>query len=105
MPALQGRLCKIGQHESLARVENTIRDVPQFLSFHKMYIRLAAERARVQPARLSRASSRLARAIVAKNFDFRFLSARFMEATVGWRSSCEPTDCGAVNPAFGLFAD
>src|SRR5258706_7662893 len=31
--------------------------------------------------------------------------AAFTEAGVGWCSSCEPTDCGAVNPANGLPFD
>jgi hypothetical protein len=53
-------------------------------SLHRMYIRLATESARSQPARLFRASNRLACAIVAANFAFRSRSAFFIEATVGW---------------------
>ena len=31
--------------------------------------------------------------------------ARWIEAGVGWRSSCAPIDCGAMGPAFGFPAD
>jgi hypothetical protein len=74
-------------------------------SVQGIYIRLAAESARVQPARSPLASSRLARAIVAENFACRRAWARLTEPGVGWRSNCAPTDCGAVNPAFGFPAD
>jgi hypothetical protein len=37
-------------------------------------------------------SSRLARAIAAENVDFNLCSALFIEAGVGWRSICAPTD-------------
>lgn len=74
-------------------------------SVQRIYIRLATESARLQPARSPLSSSRLARAIVAENFAFRRSWARFKDSGVGWRSSCAPTDCGAVNPAFGFPAD
>lgn len=71
----------------------------------KIYIRLAAERARVQPARSPFASSRLARAIVAENLECKRSRACFNESGVGCSSSCAPIDCAAVNPAFGFPAD
>src|SRR5450432_3668684 len=73
--------------------------------FHSTYIRFASESARVQPARSPFASRRLARAIVAENFDCKRSLAFLRESGVGWRSSCAPIDCGAVNPAFGFPAD
>jgi hypothetical protein len=74
-------------------------------SFQRMYIRLAALSAPVHPARSPLASNRLARAIVAENFDCNRCCACFREAGVGCRLSWASTDCGAVNPAFGLPAD
>ena len=65
----------------------------------------AAESARVHPARLPCASSRLARAKVAAKIACARFSARLMEAGVGWRSICAPIDCGANGPASGLPAD
>ena len=50
---------------------------------HRLYIRLAAARARVHPARFPCASSRLARAKVAANVAFACCSARLIEAGVG----------------------
>jgi hypothetical protein len=74
-------------------------------SVQRIYIRLATESARLQPARSPLASSRLARAIAVENLACRRSWARFKESGVGWRSSCAPTDCSAVNPAFGFPAD
>src|SRR5262249_12459301 len=71
----------------------------------RLYMRLAAVSARVQPARFPCASSRLARAMVAANVACARSSARFTESGVGWRSSCAPIDCGAIGPASGLPAD
>src|SRR5262249_39219502 len=71
----------------------------------RLYMRLAAVRARVHPARLPCASSRLARAMVALNDACARSSARFTEPGVGWRSICAPIDCGAIGPAFGFPAD
>jgi len=71
----------------------------------RIYIRLAAESARLQPARSPLASNRLARAMVAENVDCKRFWACFKEAGVGCRSSCAATDCGAINPAFGFPAD
>src|SRR5262245_56740249 len=68
-------------------------------------MRLAAVSARVQPARLPCASSRLARAMVALNDACARSSACFTESGVGCRSSCAPIDCGAIGPAFGFPAD
>src|SRR5262245_9892687 len=75
------------------------------LDHYKLYMRLAAASARVQPARFPCASRRLARAKVAANVDCACRSARSTEAGVGWRSSCAPIDCGAIGPAFGFPAD
>src|SRR5262245_37356075 len=75
------------------------------LDRHKLYMRLAAASARVQPARFPWASRRLARAKVAANDACACCSARLTEAGVGWRSSCAPIDCGAIGPAFGFPAD
>ena len=66
---------------------------------------MAALRARVQPARSPSASRRLARTISAKNFDFSHCPARFTEAAVGWRSSCAPTDWGAVSLRIWIAGD
>ena len=71
----------------------------------RLYISLATASARVHPARLPRASSRLARAKVAAKFACARRSARLIEAGVGWRSICAPIDCGPNGPAFGLPAD
>src|SRR4029453_14017163 len=59
---------------------------------HRIYIRLAALRAPVQPSRSPAASSRLARAMVAANCDLSCACSRFTEATVGCRSSCAAID-------------
>src|SRR5262249_20429316 len=72
---------------------------------YRLYMRLAAVRARVHPARLPWASSRLARAMAASNDACARSSARFTEPGAGWRSSCAPIDWGAIGPASGLFAD
>jgi len=66
---------------------------------------LAAESARVHPARLPRASSRLARAKAAAKLACARSWARLIERGVGWRSICAPIDCGANGPAFGLPTD
>ena len=71
----------------------------------RLYISLATASARVHPARLPRASRRLARAKVAAKFACARRSARLIEAGVGWRSICAPIDCGPNGPAFGLPAD
>ena len=71
----------------------------------RLYISLATASARVHPARLPRASRRLARARVAAKFACARCSARLTELGVGWRSICAPIDCGANGPAFGFPAD
>ncbi len=75
------------------------------IGYCRLYMSLAAESALVQPARLPRASSRLARAKVAAEIACARFSARLTEAGVGWRSSCAPIDCGANGPASGLPTD
>lgn len=50
---------------------------------HRIYIRLAALRAPVQPFRSPLASSRLARAMVAANCDFKRSSSCLTDASVG----------------------
>src|SRR5262249_51188467 len=72
---------------------------------YRLYMRLAAVRARVQPERLPWASSRLARAMAALNDVCARSSARFTEAGVGWRSSLAPIACGAFGPLPGFPAD
>jgi hypothetical protein len=59
----------------------------------------------VQPERLPRESYRFARAIAAKNREFRRWSALWTDSGVGWWPSCASTDWGAVNPANGSPAD
>src|SRR5689334_20993602 len=71
----------------------------------RLYIRLAAPSARVQPARLPRASNRLARGSDASNVVCARASARATEPGVGWRSSWASIDWRAVGPASGLFTD
>jgi hypothetical protein len=71
----------------------------------RLYISLAVASARLHPARLPCASSRLARARVAANCAWARSLARLIEAGVGWRSICAPIDCGPNGPAFGLPAD
>ncbi len=79
--------------------------LPRLVVHYRLYIALAALSARVHPARLPRASSRLARAKVAANFACARSSARLIEPGVGWRSICAPIDCAAIGPAFGLPDD
>jgi hypothetical protein len=71
----------------------------------RLYIASASASARVHPARLPRASSRLARAKVAANFAWALCSARLTEPGVGWRSIWAPIDWDAIGPASGLPAD
>lgn len=59
---------------------------------YRLYMSLAAESARMHPARSPRASRRLARAMVAADIACARFSARLMEAGVGWRSICAPID-------------
>ena len=87
----------------LERATIFTRDAP--IVHCRLYMFLAAESARVHPARLPRASSRLARAKVTAKIACARFSARLMEAGVGCRSICAPIDCGANGPASGLPAD
>jgi hypothetical protein len=71
----------------------------------RLYMSLATASARVHPAPLPRASSRLARAKAAAKFACARCWARLTELGVGWRSICASIDCGPNGPAFGLAAD
>src|SRR5262245_54517654 len=80
---------------------------PPFASFAhcRLNLRLASASALVQPARLPRASSRLARASADSNVACALPSARLTEPGVGWCPSCAPIVWEAVGPAPGVLAD